>query len=90
MFSRPGASEELFLEACRIARVDEFAEENWRTLTTRLWEEARRENSPAASASGFRLRGRFWPTPGFLILDEATVEPRLRIGGDDSGRVCLT
>src|ERR1700688_3059042 len=70
MFSRPGASEEEFLRACRIARVDEFAESFADKYDTVVGERG------VKLSGGQRQRISIAPAilaaPRILILDEAT------------------
>ena len=76
VFSRPDATEEQFLNACAIARVDEFAPA-FLTAMTPLW--ASGESSfPAASASGFPLPALSWPTRASLFWMKRPLA-RLRI-----------
>jgi subfamily B ATP-binding cassette protein MsbA len=58
-FSRPDATEEEIMRACRIARVDEFAE-SFEENTTR-WSGARREARRQRQRISSRVR--FWPSP---------------------------
>jgi ABC-type multidrug transport system fused ATPase/permease subunit len=62
-FARPDATEEQILEACRIARVDEFAESSRRS-TTPSWASAA-SSCRAGSGSASRSRAPFWPTRAF-------------------------
>ena len=57
----PDATEEQVLAACRLARVDEFAETFPDGLRHRSWASAA-SSSPAGSASASRSRARCWPT----------------------------
>jgi len=69
-FSRPDASEEAVMRACRIARVDELRRA-LKTSTTLLSVSAAL-NYRAGNGSGSRLRAAILAEPRILILDEAT------------------
>ena len=62
-FSRPDAAAEEVLDACRLARVDEFAEEFAAGLRDGGGG-ARASSSPAASGSASPSRARSWPIRG--------------------------
>ena len=64
VFARPDASEEDFLEACRIARVDEFAEKLDSKYDTIVGASAA-SSSPADKGSGFPSRAPFSRTREF-------------------------
>jgi len=61
-FSRPGATEEEIIRACKIARVDEFAETFSDKYDTIVGE---RGVKLSGSDSEFRSRGRFWRSRAF-------------------------
>ena len=83
-FSRPYASEEEILAACRIARVDEFAERFPEAYDTIIGERGVKLSRRAAPARLDRPRdsGR----PAHPDSRRSDVEPRLRIRDADSGR----
>ena len=84
MFSRPDATEEQFLFACRTARVDEFAErfpEGLRNHRRRARRQALRRAAPAP-VDRARAAGRAAHSHSRRSHQLA----RLRIGGDDPGR----
>ena len=62
-YGRPNASEEEIMAACRIARVDEFAEGFEKKYDTVVGE--RGVKLSAAKSNGCRLRERFWPIRGY-------------------------
>ena len=69
-FARPYATEQASLAACRIARVDEFAESFADKYDTIVGERGVKLSGDNASASPSPAP--FWPIPRILILDEAT------------------
>ncbi len=83
-FSRPYASEEEILAACRIARVDEFAERFPETYDTIIGERGVKLQRRAAPARFHRARdsGR----PAHSDSGRSDLQPRFRIGNADSGR----
>ena len=83
-FARPNATEEQILEACRIARVDEFAERFEKKYDTIVGERGvklsggqRQRVSIARAHSG---------RPAHPDSGRSHLQPRLRIRGHDSGR----
>jgi subfamily B ATP-binding cassette protein MsbA len=70
MFSRPDATEDLFLEACRIARVDEFAEKLEGKYDTIVGE--RGVKLSGGQRQRLSIARAILADPRILILDEAT------------------